>query len=495
MSNTIYPVFSNMLPTSEDVQLIMDSLMDQIRLRLTKDFIFTPGICSGKQEYIMRGTNNNTIKILPFIGYNINGDRIQNELILDNLSPATSGQIVINEDNIIRDKIDTPYWRHYSSDWTNLQNSYTNKFSYQIATLNPGSVLQGIKLYLNQTFASSDDNFTGNIYISIGIENDLEKYYPITQVNINQSNIEIGTANLTFSENQTEKTPILITFYSESGNDLSTLISGSLLIDLLISDLSNTSSNIEQEDSGQQLGVYNNYWQVSTTYFIVARHKKTYFDTRQGFVINDQDISITSEPFDARYQDSVEFFALRKSGSIIDPTYDTDIKLGEVITDSSGNFFGNKVYSNGYDGINKRYWTDYLTLNFDKMPLVLDEYASKLYQTKNIILEDTEHNVKITLNNNTDVYEYTPTQDPNLISINVENLQIPSNNFITFELVINMSEELYTINAEKFDQNIKWLDNTVPTFDTIGVYYITFRSRDNGNNWIANFEGKELINT
>lgn len=492
MSNTIYPVFSNMLPTSEDIQLIMDSLMDQMRLRLTKDFIFTPGICSGKQEYITLGTNNNTIKILPFIGYNINGDRIQNELVLDNLSPATSGQIVVNEDNIVRDKIDTPYWRHYSSNWSNLQNSGTNEFSYQFATLNPGSVLQGIKLYLEQTFASSDDNFTGNIYISIGIENDLEKYYPMTQVNINQSNIEIGTANLTFSENQTEKTPILITFYSESGNDLSTLISGSLLIDLLISDLSNASSNIDQEDSGQQLGVYNNYWQVSTTYFIVARHKKDYFDTRQGFIVNDQGITITSEPFNARYQDSVEFFALRKSGSIIDPTFDTDIKLGEVITDSSGNFVGNKVYSNGYDGINQRYWTDYLTLNSDKMSLTLDEYASKLYQSKTTILEDANQNVAIILNPNDDIYEYTPTQNPNLISINVENLQIPSNSYITFELVINMSDTLYTINAASFDTNIKWLDNTVPTFNTTGVYYITFRSRDNGNNWIANFEGKEV---
>ena len=494
MSNTIYPVFSNMLPTSEDIQLIMDSLMEQMRLRLTKDFIFTPGICSGKQEYIALGTNNNTIKILPFIGYNINGDRIQNQLVLDNLSPATSGQIVINEDNIVRDKIDMPYWRHYSSNWINLQNSDTNEFSYQFATLNPGSVLQGIKLYLEQTFSSRDDNFTGNIYISIGIENDLEKYYPITQVNINQSNVEIGTANLTFSENQIEKTPILITFYSESGNNLSTLISGSLLIDLLISDLSNTSSNIEQEDSGQQLGIYNNYWQVSTTYFIIARHKKDYFDTRQGFIINDQGVTITSEPFNARYQDSVQFFALRKSGAIIDPTYDTDIKLGEVITDSSGNFVGNKVYSNGYDGINQRYWTDYLTLNSDKMPLVLDEYASKLYQTKNTIFEDTEHNVKITLNNNTDVYEYTPTQNPSLISINVENLRIPNNNYITFELVINMNETLYTINASTFNTNIKWLDNTVPVFNTIGVYYITFRSRDDGNNWIANFEGKETTN-
>lgn len=491
-NNTIYPIFSNMLPTSEDIQQIMDSLMEQLRYRLTRDLIFTPGICSGKQEYITLGTNNNTIKILPFIGYNINGDRIQNDQVLDNLSPANAGQIVINEDNIVKDKTDTPYWRHYSSNWANLQNANINQYSYQFANLNPGSVLQGIKLFLEQTFSSSDDNFSGNIFVSIGIENDLEKYYPMTQINIQQSNIEIGTANISFSENQTEKTPILITFYSESGNNLSTLISGSLIIDLLIADLSNISSSTEQEDSGQQLGVNNNYWQVSTTYFIVARHKKYYFDTRQGFVVNDQGITITSEPFEARYQDSVEFFALRKTGSIIDPTFDTDIKLGEVITDSSGNFVGNRVYSNGYDGINQRYWTDYLTLNSDKMSLSLNEYASKLYQSKTTILENAEQNVVITLNPNDDIYEYTPTQNPNLISINVENLKVPNNSYITFELVINMSDTLYTINSASFDTNIKWLDNTVPTFNTAGVYYITFRSRDNGNNWIANFEGKEV---
>ncbi len=492
MPNTIYPIFSNMLPTSEDIQAIMDSLMEQMRYRLTRDFIFTPGICSGKQEYITLGTNNNTIKILPFIGYNINGDRIQNEKVLDNLSPANSGQIVVNEDNIVKDKTDTPYWRHYNSNWANLQSTNENQFSYQLATLNAGSVLQGIKLYLEQTFSSSDSNFNGNIFVSIGIENDLEKYYPITQVDISQSNVEIGTANLSFSENQTEATPILITFYSESGNDLSTLISGSLIIDLLISDLSNISTEIDEEDSGQQLGTYNNYWQVSTTYFIVARHKKSYFDTRQGFIINDQGATIASEPFDARYQDSVEFFALRKSGAIIDPTFDTDIKLGEVITDSDGNFVGNKVYSNGYDGVNQRYWTEYLTLNADKMALTLNEYASKLYQSKYTINEDSSGNVNIILNSNDDIYEYTPMQNPTLISINVENLDIPSNSYITFELVINMSDTLYTINDSTFDTNIKWLDNTAPTFNTTGVYYITFRSRDNGNNWIANFEGKEI---
>ena len=234
MGNTTYPVFSNMLPTSEDIQLIMDSLMEQMRYRLTRDLIFSPGICSGKQEYITLGTNNNTIKILPFIGYNINGDRMQNEQVLDNLSPANASEIVINDENIVKDKIDTPYWRHYSANWANLQNIDTNQYSYQFANLNAGSVLQGIKLFLQQTFSSSDDSFTGNIYVSIGIEGDLEKYFPMTQINIQQSNIEIGTANLTFSENEEDKTPILITFYSETGNELGTLISGALKIDLLI---------------------------------------------------------------------------------------------------------------------------------------------------------------------------------------------------------------------------------------------------------------------
>ena len=256
--------------------------------------------------------------------------------------------------------------------------------------------------------------------------------------------------------------------------------------------LSNVSQDSDQEDSGQQLGPNNNYWQPSTTYFIIARHKYYTFDTRQGFVVNDQGITITSEPFDARKQDTIEYFALRKTGAIIDPTFDTDIKLGEVITDSSGNFVGNRVYSNGYDGINQRYWTDYLTLNSDKMSLALDEYSYKLYQSKNILNEDSNQDVTIVLNPNDDIYEYTPLQNPNSISIDVSNLEIPVGNYITFEFVINMSANLFTINAETFANNIKWLDNTVPVFNTAGVYYITFRSRDGGNNWIANFEGKEV---
>ena len=494
MSNTKYPVFSNMLPVSEDIQLIVDSLRDQLRYRLTKDLIFTAGVCSGKQEYVVKGTNENTIKILPFIGYNANGDRIQNEYVLDNLSPKNSGQIVINESNIIQNKTDTPYWRHFSLNWANLQNSDSNIFSYKFAELKAGSILSGIKLFLQQTYSGESSVFTGEIYISIGIEGDLEKYYPITKVSNTASNTDIGTATLSFSENQIESTPILITFYSDTGNQLNNLISGSLIIDLLISDLSNTTgADSDDTDSGQQLGVYNNYWQASTTYFIVARHKNKYSDNRTGFIVNDQGTTITSEPFDARVEDSVEFFALRKTGAIIDPTFDSDIKLGEVITDINGNFVNNRVYSNGYDNINQRYWTEYLTLNTDKMALTFNEYAQKLYQNKVTIQEDSNNDIIITLDPNSDIYEYTPLINPVSISINVDNLIIPSNSYITFELVIDMTNELYLINASTFAENIKWLDNTAPVFDTKGVYYITFRSRDNGANWIANFEGKESI--
>lgn len=490
--NTIYPVFSNMLPYSEDIQLIVDSLRDQLRYRLTGDMIFTGGITSGKQSYVTIGTNNNTIKILPFAGYNTNGDRILNIYELDNLSPRSSGQIVVTEDNIVQNREDIPYWRHYTTNWTQLSNvdSSTNvtEYSYQLATLKAGSILQGIKLFLSQSYQNQ-----GDVYVSIGITDDLEKYYPITKVSDNVSNIDIGTANISFSEDQDNDTPIMITFYCDNDKNLKDIISGSLTIDLLITDLSNVNQDTPSSDTNGKLDNTGGIWQNSTLYYIVARYKQTSSDTRTGFIMNDEGNTITSEPFDARVQDDVEFYALRKSGSVIDPSYDTDIKLAEVLTAFDGSIIASNIYTNGYSTEYNRYYTDYLTLKEDKLPSTLDKYSSKIYQNVIIINEDDSANVIVPLSENFDVYEYTPTQNPNKISINIDNIHITLPNYITFELTINMSETLYTIDAPVFDSNIKWLDNTVPTFNTKGIYYMTFRSRDAGQTWVGNFEGKELV--
>ena len=86
------------------------------------------------------------------------------------------------------------------------------------------------------------------------------------------------------------------------------------------------------------------------------------------------------------------------------------------------------------------------------------------------------------------------TRNPVKISINIDNINVTLPNYITFEFTINMQETLYTIDSNSFDSNIKWLDNTVPEFNTTGIYYMTFRSRDAGQTWIANFEGKEITN-
>ena len=500
--NTTYPVFSNMLPYSEDFQLIVDSLREQMKYRLTGDMIFTGGICSGKQIYVQSGNehgyNNNTIMILPFIGYNINGDRIRNSETLINLAPQSNGQIVINDENIVKNREDIPYWRHYTTSYTQLSNidssSAITEYSYSFAQLKAGSILQGIKLFLLQSYQD-----IGDVYMSIGINNDLEKYYPITKVSNEVSNVDIGTANMSYSENQENETDILITFYCDSDKNLKDLISGNLSIDLLITDLSNINHSEEQDaQSSQKLQPQTSAssWQANTTYYIVARYKQSSSDLRSGFVMNDENgNTVSSKPFYARITDDVDYYALRKTGEIIDASYDTDIKLAEVVTDTNGNISSDsQIYANGYSSIYNRYYTDYLTLNQDVLPSELNKYASKIYQDVTIINEDSDGNVIIPLNDNYDVYEYRATRNPVKISINIDAVNVVLPNYITFEFTINMQETLYTIDSNSFDSNIKWLDNTVPEFNTTGVYYMTFRSRDAGQTWVANFEGKEITN-
>ena len=63
MSQNTFPQFTNMMPSAEDIQLIVDSLRIEDRNRITKDGIFEPGIVNQKSDYLSAGTNANSIKI------------------------------------------------------------------------------------------------------------------------------------------------------------------------------------------------------------------------------------------------------------------------------------------------------------------------------------------------------------------------------------------------------------------------------------------------
>ena len=53
MSKTTYPVFGDMLPKKQDIQLIVDSFKEEDRKRLTTDGVFNPGIVNEVDEYLL----------------------------------------------------------------------------------------------------------------------------------------------------------------------------------------------------------------------------------------------------------------------------------------------------------------------------------------------------------------------------------------------------------------------------------------------------------
>ena len=358
MAQNTFPAFTNMIPTVEDIQLIVDSLRQEDRYRITKDGIFTSGIVNDKDDYLSAGTNTNSLKIKPFIAYTSNGNRIEVSDTWDNLY-AQGNVINVTNRNLVSQYENIPVWYSYINSYENLTSADTTQ-TLTLATLGRGSILHGIKLRVNSLFGTTDSAQTSNIYISIGINGEPEKFLP--QTNISQSNLstDLSVMNLMYSLDDENTTDIIITYTSDSAN-LNTLTNGSLSINLCIANL----TGFDNEELYTTTGGYqlNNTlvgsWQPSTTYHIVVRYTEDKSNYRQlnYTTIDGTTISTTSEP--TRVTTNYNFFALRKTGTTIDYTTLDDVKLGEIITDTNGDI--NTIRINGTN-INGDPYTDYLTI-------------------------------------------------------------------------------------------------------------------------------------
>lgn len=356
MSQNTFPAFTDMIPTVEDIQLIMDSLRQEDRSRITKDGIFTPGIVNAKDEYLQRGSasDGNSLKIKPFIAYTANGDRIEVSSTWDYLYPQGT-VIPVTDSNKVSEYKDIPVWYPFSISSGNLTAQTTTE-SVKIMELGKGSILHGIKVRANVPFT---DNSSSNIYISIGTQSEPEKFLPPTNISDSTSG-DIGVMNLMYSLSDINTTPIIVTFTSDSGN-LNTLTNGNVLINFCIANLSGF-DNSELTLTSGGFEISNNMvgsWQPSTLYHIVVRYKEIASKPKQlkYTTIDGTEITTTSEY--TRYTTDYGFYALRKTGSEIDSTTINDVKIGEVITDTTGNI--NKIYINGKNSAGDDY-TQYLTI-------------------------------------------------------------------------------------------------------------------------------------
>lgn len=352
MSQNTFPKFTNMIVNEEDLQIIVDSLRDEDRNRITRDGIFTPGIVNEKSDYLSNGSKPNTVKIKPFVAYTKNGNRIEVETAWDNLYPSGN---IINVSTSQEENINIPVWRYYSKNYTNLSNESSTTATLDLADLGIGSVLHGIKLRTNTAFTNSSNP---NVYVSIGIENDLEKFLPKTLISQDINSTDLSAMNLLYSLNDESSTSIKITFTSDV--NLNTLTSGTLTVNLCVANLEGF-ENIETVTGGDEITSMSevaNPWQTNTLYHIVARYDEVGSNARSLNYTDSNGNVISTTPENTRYTTSVKFFALRKSGSVIDYTTSDDVKLGEVVSDSNGNI---TIYINGKNAEGDDY-TQYLSI-------------------------------------------------------------------------------------------------------------------------------------
>lgn len=360
MAQNIFPAFTNMMPNVEDIQLIVDSLRQEDRNRLTKDGIFYPGIVNEVDDYLVAGTQEDSLRIKPFIAYTANGNRIEVSNEWDNLF-AEGNVINVTNANLISSYKDIPVWYGYTRTYESVtQDVDLYEESISLATLGRGSILHGIKLRTNALFGVTGSEVQPNVYVSIGTESEPDKFLPPTIVSAENSSTDLSVMNLMYSINDSDPTNIVITFTSDSVL-LRNLTNGSLTVHLCIANL----SGFDNEELTEEAGGYplNNLitgtWQASTTYHIVARYKEDASDYRQLNYTTLDGVEITTIEEPTRFTTNYGFYALRKTGSIIDYTTLDDVKLGEITTDSSGHIsdiFVNGKNKNGDD------FTQYLTL-------------------------------------------------------------------------------------------------------------------------------------
>ena len=105
----------------------------------------------------------------------------------------------------------------------------------------------------------------------------------------------------------------------------------------------------------------------------------------------------------------------------------------------------------------------------------LTEKRSNLTQTNISLSSGT-----VSLNKSSDYYSVTPTSNTTFAFDN-----IPSG-VCTFELRIKLS----TVYALTFPSSVKWMNDTPPDMSETGIYFLVFRTEDNGTTWYANCQGK-----
>lgn len=359
MSQNTFPQFTNMMPTAGDIQLIVDSLREEDRSRITKDGIFTPGIVNEQSDYLSAGTNANSIKIKPFIAYTLSGNRVEVSSTWDNLYPQGS-VINVSAENLADEYKNIPVWYSYSKNYTNLTDNSIEQ-SIKLTTLGKGSILHGIKVRTNELFSIINTPVQPNITISIGTSEDPVKFLPETSVSESNLATNLSVMNLMYSLDDNNTTDIIITFKSDSAA-LNTLTSGSITVNVCMANLSQfDNSDLDTVEGGYQISNTSvGSWQPSTTYHIVARYVEdlSKYESLNYTDNNGNTISTTPEP--TRVTTNYKFFALRKTGSVTDITTSNDVKLGEVVTDNSGTI--TSININGKNPITGNLYTQYLTL-------------------------------------------------------------------------------------------------------------------------------------
>lgn len=478
-----YPKFTNMIPTVEDIQLIVDSLRESDKDRVTKDGIFNPGIVGVESDYLSEGSVSNSIKIKPFIAYTQSGNRIEVYSEYDGLFPKGSS-IPVTDENIVNNSQNIPIWKSYTISKTNL-NISTQSQTINLAQLGRGSVLHGIKLRASELFTINDSN--PEVYISLGLSGEPEKFLPPTLISEDASDISV--MNLMYSLSDTQTTEIVATITGSV--DLSTLTQGTLQVYLCVANLSGyDNSDIDQVPGGYRLETGSSNWLPNMTYHIVARYNEIESNPVSLNYKDEQGNIITTPAENTRVTENVDFFALRKSGSVIDTTTSNDVKLGEVITDNSGNL---------YILLNDRNHVDYLTLPSYRIENLQKAYLNRI---TNCILTKTSNLLTYTLNNTESIdIIINPTGTlliPNGISIldgTLNNIEFDLSK--TFSLTPSTNGSYYVIIRNKIgvlaDISSFVISDTEPNDET-SLYW--FNTKENQwyyrENSTSNFEKAEI---
>lgn len=130
-------------------------------------------------------------------------------------------------------------------------------------------------------------------------------------------------------------------------------------------------------------------------------------------------------------------------------------------------------------------WVCYVTDDYVDGDIVEVTASTDCVQVHSPLVDISSGNHTIQLSRGISIHRFNIIGNASF-TFNTSELNLTDNESYTFEMKLVMPQ----VHSLNFPANILWMDNNIPLINEPGVYYVVFRTDDQGTKWYANLQGK-----